>query len=142
MSSRHVFEGRALLDRLQPLISREMASLVSIDAAVAREEHPDYVVMFQSAKMAKQANVEQMVTVLRMQRLFAQEKTGGLRGYLQKGGTMLAKNVSGTTATLIGLRSATHGLLEAYTDAVTEVDGLARRALRKALGRTLVHISC
>jgi hypothetical protein len=139
MSSHQGVEGRSLLDRLQPLISREMASLVSIDAAVAREEHPDYVVMFQSAKMAKQANVEQMVTVLRMQRLFAHESQG-VRGYLEKGRAVLAARVSGTTATLIGMRSAAHELLEAYTEAVTEVDGLARRALRKALGRTLVQM--
>ena len=139
MSSHQGVEGRSLLDRLQPLISREMASLVSIDAAVAREEHPDYVVMFQSAKMAKQANVEQMVTVLRMQRLFAHESQG-VRGYLEKGRAVLAARVSGTTATLIGMRSAAHELLDAYTEAVTEVDGLARRALRKALGRTLVQM--
>jgi predicted molibdopterin-dependent oxidoreductase YjgC len=52
---------------LQPLIALEIASVAAIDAAIARERHPDYVVMFQSTKTGKQANVEQMASLIWMQ---------------------------------------------------------------------------
>src|SRR6185436_1828217 len=52
---------------LEPLITREISGIAAIDVAISHTPAPDYVVMFQSARNGKQANVEQMATLVRMQ---------------------------------------------------------------------------
>ena len=60
--------SRTSLERqLEPLVTREISGIAAIDTAIAHESAPDYVVMFQDAKNGKQANVEQMATLIRMQ---------------------------------------------------------------------------
>jgi hypothetical protein len=55
-----------------------------------------------------------------------------------KAESALTERVAGTTATLRAIRVAELQLLKSYTDAIELAEGLANRALRKALGRTLV----
>ena len=52
----------AFEDLLAPLLTREIAAIAAIDAAIAAEQYPDYVVMYQGTKNGKQANVEQMAS--------------------------------------------------------------------------------
>src|SRR4029453_6991975 len=58
--------GSSLGQQLQPLITREVTGIAAIDTAIAHETAPDYVVMFPDAKNGKQANSEQLATLLRM----------------------------------------------------------------------------
>ena len=130
--------SRISLERqLEPLVKREISGIASLDTAIAHEKAPDYVVMFQGTRSGKQANVEQMATLIRI-RGGTPDERGGLRKALTKTQAYIRARVS-TTATLRGMRDAEIELVTLYTEAVGGVDGLARRALRKALGRALVH---
>jgi len=130
--------SRASLERqLEPLVTREMSGIAAIDAAIAHESAPDYVVMFQDAKNGKQANVEQMVTLIRMAGGTPDER-GGLRKTFAKTQASIAARVS-TTKTLQTMRAAEIELITLYADSVATAEGLAKRALRKALGRALVQ---
>ena len=123
---------------LAPLLVREIAAIAAIDAAIAAERHPDYVVMYQGTKTGKQANVEQMTTLIRRRGGIPPEH-GGVRKYVLKAQSAIAERLAGTTATLQAMRVVELSLLQLYTDTMEQVDGVARHALRKALGRTLVH---
>jgi hypothetical protein len=125
-------------DLLAPLLAREIAGIAAIDAALAAEQSPDYVVMYQGTKAGKQANVEQMATLIR-RRGGVPPEHGGLRKHVLKVQSAITERVAGTTATLHAMRVAEVGLLRMYTESVGQVHGLAKAALRKALGRTLVH---
>ncbi len=129
---------QASLERqLAPLVTREMAGIAAIDTAIAHESAPGYVAMFQDAKSGKQANVEQMATLVRMEGGTPDER-GGLRKVLTKIQAGIASRLS-ATMTLQAMRVSEIELIALYSEAVGQVDGLARRALRKALGRALVH---
>jgi hypothetical protein len=139
MERRETPQAAASIERLlAPLITREMAAIAAIDAAIAAEQYPDYVVMYHGTKMGKQANVEQMATLIRRGG-GVPPSDGGVRKYILKAQSSIAERVGGTTATLRAMRVAELRILTLYTDTLEQVDGLAKDALRKALGRTLVH---
>ena len=130
--------SRASLERqLEPLVTREISGIAAIDAAIAHESAPDYVMMFQDAKNGKQANVEQMATLIRMLGGTPDER-GGLRKTFAKTQASIAARVS-TTKTLQTMRVAEIELITLYAESVATAEGLAKRALRKALGRALVQ---
>jgi hypothetical protein len=130
--------NRTALERqLEPLVTREISGIAAIDTAVAHETAPDYVVMFQDAKDGKQANVEQMATLIRMLGRTPDER-GGVRRTFAKTQASIASRFS-TTKTLQTMRVAEIELITLYAESVARVDGLAKRALRKALGRALVQ---
>jgi hypothetical protein len=136
MKARETVEG--LVERsLAPLITREIAGIAAIDTAMAQESAPDYVVMFQDAKMGKQANVEQMVTLIRMQGGTPDER-GGVRKALTKTQAAISSRVS-RTATLRAMRLAEVELVTLYSEALGRAEGVTKRALRKVLGRAMVH---
>ncbi len=129
---------RASVERqIGSLIKREISGIAAIDTAIAHESAPDYVVMFQDAKSGKQANVEQMVTLVRMQGGTPDER-GGVRKALTRAQAGVASRL-GTTMTLQAMRRAEIELVTLYADAVGRSEGVAKGALRKALGRALVH---
>src|SRR5690349_8109716 len=98
-------ESQTSRDRqLEPLLAREIAGIAAIDSAMAHEAAPDYVVMFQDAKAGKQANVEQMATLVRMLGKTPDE-TGGVRKTLAKTQASIASRLS-TTQTLQAMRTA------------------------------------
>ena len=139
MERRETPQAAASIERLlAPLITREMAAIAAIDAAIAAEQYPDYVVMYHGTKIGKQANVEQMATLIRRGG-GVPPSDGGVRKYILKAQSSIAERVGGTTATLRAMRVAELRILTLYTDTLEQVDGLAKDALRKALGRTLVH---
>jgi hypothetical protein len=127
----------SLRQELGPLITREISSIAAIDAAIAHTSAPDYVVMFQDAKNGKQANVEQMTTLVRMQGHWPDE-TGGIRKALTRTQAAISSRLS-TTMTLRAMRLSEIELVTLYSDALNQADGLVRRALLKALGRAMVH---
>jgi hypothetical protein len=144
--AREVAEATAAANReatplerlLVPLITREIAAIAGIDSAMAAEKRPDYVVMYQGTRTGKQANVEQMATLIRRQGGLPPEH-GGFRKYVLKSQSAIAERVAGTTATLQAMRVDELGILNLYTDTIEQVEGLTRQGLLKALGRTLVH---
>jgi hypothetical protein len=124
--------------RLAPLITREIAAIAAIDAAITAEKYPDYAVMYHATKTGKQANVEQMATLIRRRGRIPPEH-GGFRRYVLTAQSAIAERIVGTTATLQAMRVDELSLLRRYTETIAQVEGLTRDALRKALGRTLVH---
>jgi len=128
----------ALERLLAPLITREIAAIAAIDSAIAVESSPDYVVLYQDTKMGKQANIEQMTTVIR-RRGGVPPEHGGVRKYILKSQSAMVERIAGTTATLHAMRADEITLLRLYTETFDKLEGLPRVAVRKALARTLVH---
>jgi hypothetical protein len=126
-----------LRPQLEPLITLEISGIGAIDAVIGHLPAPDYVVMFHDAKDGKQANVEQMATLVRMHG-GSPDETSGIRKTLAKAQAALASRVS-ITMTLRAMRLAEIELVTQYTEAVSQAEGLVRRSLTKALGRALVH---
>jgi len=120
-----------------PLITHEIAGIAAIETAIANESAPDYVVMFHDAKMGKQANIEQMATLIRMHG-GTPDESGGMRKTFTKTQAVISSRVS-TTVTLRAMRRAEAELVTLYADALEHAEGLAKRALRKTLGRAMVH---
>jgi uncharacterized protein DUF2383 len=129
--------GTSLRQELEPLITREISGIAAIDTAIAHTSAPDYVVMFQDAKNGKQANVEQMATLVRMHG-DSPDESGGLRKTLTRTQAAISSRLS-TTMTLRAMRLSEVELVRLYSDALNESDGLVRRALLKVLGRAMVH---
>ena len=127
----------SLRRELEPLITREISGIAAIDTAIAHTPAPDYVVMFRDARNGKQANVEQMVTLVRMHGDSADE-TGGIRKTLSKTQAAISSRLS-ATMTLRAMRSSEIELVRLYSERLGQSDGLVRRALMKALGRAMVH---
>jgi hypothetical protein len=129
--------GTSLRQQLEPLITREIAGIAAIETAIAHTSAPDYVVMFQDAKNGKQANVEQLTTLMRMQGDWPDE-TGGIRKALTRTQAAISSRLS-TTMTLRAMRLSEIELVTRYSDVLNRSDGLVRRALLKSLGRAMVH---
>ena len=127
----------SLQEELTVVIAREISGIAGIDAAIPHAS-PDYVVMLHDAKMAKQANVEQMAALVRMQGGTPDER-GGVRKTLTRMQAAVASRVN-TTMTLRAMRLAEAELVTLYVEALSDADGLVRRGLRKSLGRALVHV--
>lgn len=129
----------SIIQVLQPLIVQEIIGISALDAAIAGEHSPGYVVLFQEARTEKQANVEQMATVLRMAGTTPDE-TATVREFVARTQSRAAEALGGTAATLKMLRHNAREMFERYGDALTWTrDGLARIALRKARDRTAVQ---
>ena len=129
--------GVSLRQELEPLITREISGIAAIDTAIAHTSAPDYVVMFQGAKNGKQANVEQLATLVRMHG-DSPDETGGVRKMLTRTQAAISSRVS-TTMTLRAMRLSEIELVTLYSKTLDRSDGLVRRALLKALGRAMVH---
>jgi len=129
--------GVSIDQSVAPLMTREIAGIAAIETAIANESAPDYVVMFHDAKMGKQANIEQMATLVRMHGGTPDER-GGMRKAFTKTQAAVSSRVS-TTVTLRAMWLAETELVTLYADALEHADGLAKRALRKTLGRAMVH---
>jgi len=130
---------RALLlgQQLQPLIARELAGIAAIDIAIAHETAPGYIVMFHDAKNGKQANIEQLATVLRVHGGTPDEGASLRKALTTSEATVISR--FSTKVILRSMRRAEIELVTRYTDAVPSAQGLVKRALTKALGRALVQ---
>ena len=96
---------------LATVIARELSGIAAIDAAIPQAS-PDYVVMFHDAKMGKQANVEQMATLVRM-RGGTPDERGGVRRKLTRTQASMVARASTTliSRTKLITSSITHGSL-------------------------------
>ena len=90
-----------------------------------------------ATKLGRQANVQQLATLVRMQG-GAPDERGGVRKVATTMQAGLASRVS-TTITLKTMRLAEIELVTLYAGAVREAEGPTRSALRTSLGRALVH---
>jgi len=129
--------GTSLRQQLEPLINREVSGIAAIDTAIVHTSAPDYVVMFQDAKNGKQANVEQMATLVRIHG-DSPDESGGMRKTLTRTQAAISSRLS-TTMTLRAMRLSEIELVRLYSDALNESEGLVQRALLKVLGRAMVH---
>jgi hypothetical protein len=126
-----------LADRLSPLIHMEIASIGAIEAVGPREEHPGYTILFQDAKQGKQANVEQMNTLLRLAGK-AQVESGGVLGSVLHLQTLALKHTN-LTMLLSAMRIVEETLVARYRDLLPSLDGLARTAMETVFARATRH---
>ena len=126
-----------LADRLSPLIQMEIASIGAIESAGPREANPGYTVLFQDAKQGKQANVEQMNTLLRLVGK-KQVESGGVLGPILHLQT-LALQRTNLTALLAAMRLVEETLVARYRDALPSLDGLARKTMQTVFERASRH---
>ena len=131
---------RELVDAVQlafePMFAREIAGIAAIDTAIPHAT-PDYVVMLHDVKTSKQANVEQLATMVRMHGRTPDER-GGLRKTLTRTQVATTSRVS-VTLTLRAMRTAELELVELYSEAGSRAQGLVRTGLQKARGRAMIH---
>jgi len=125
--------------QLTSLILHEVAGISALEAAIAAEDSPGYVVLFQDAKVDKQANIEQLATLIRMAGSVPSE-SAAFRQLVQKSQARLAEKVGGTAAALRTMRVSAKELLKSYGTAMSSGRGLVRTALEKAHGRTTVQV--
>jgi len=129
----------SLIRLLTPLIREEVSGISAISVVIAAEKNPGYIRLFRDATASKQANVEQMVTLIRMSGGVPEEKTR-VRQFLEKAEVRLAETVGGPQGAIREIRSGSLTLLGAYSRALPAATGLVRSALEKALGRTTIHV--
>ena len=129
--------GEGLRDLLQPLIRSEVATIGAIETVMHHQKEPGYVVLHQATKTGKQANVEQMVTLLRLHGQQPSEQGGPIESIL-KLQSLLLQQVS-TTATLGAMRIVQEDLVAHYRDVHARVDGLAREALTRPFDRAVTQ---
>jgi hypothetical protein len=130
--------GVELYGLLRPLIMDEVAGIAALDTAIAAENRPDYIAMFQDTKTAKQANVEQMATVIRVLGRTPPEEPG-FTGLILKAEVAVTERVGGTAATLRALLAAERRVRDAYSTALDSAVGITKAALIKARGRAIEH---
>ena len=127
-------DAPALDERLGPLIGGELAAIGAITAALPAVQEPGYAVLYHSARMSKQANVEQMLTLLRMAGGAPATKAGVVE-LVQKTQASVTQRVS-ETATLRAFRTSEERLLARYREAHAALRGFQRRAMDRPLARS------
>ena len=139
MSARALFSGdpRRLAERISPLLRLEIASIGAISATTNREKDPAYAYFLREAKTGKQANAEQMNTLLRLAGR-PQVETGGLTEPVLRLQT-LALQKTNTTAMLQAMRLVEEMLVARYLDLTKELDGFELRAMTTVRDRATKH---
>ena len=122
---------------IAPLVKLEIASIGAIMAAAPREEDAGYVMLFHETKTGKQANVEQMNTLLRLTGA-DQVESGGLTEPVLRLQTLALQKAS-TTAMLQAMRLVEETLVARYGAAAHQLDGFEREAMMKVRARATKH---
>jgi hypothetical protein len=122
------------MSNLETLIRLEIASIGAIESAAHHEQHPGYTILFHETKTAKQANVEQMNTLLRMAGSREVESGGLIEPVIRL--QTLALQKASTTAMLQAMSLTEESLVAKYRDTLSTRRGLERRALDKILARS------
>lgn len=130
-------KGSEVAAILTPLVRMEIASIGAIMAASPREHDPGYVMLFHETKTGKQANVEQMNTLLRLTRT-KQVESGGLAEPMLRLQT-LALQKTNTTAMLQAMRMVEEMLVARYRNAVEQLAGFERSAMTTVRDRAVKH---
>ncbi|MDQ3283138.1 MAG: hypothetical protein M3Q69_17190 [Acidobacteriota bacterium] len=139
MSARGGKKSKNLAALLNPLIQREIATIGAIDTAMPREKHPGYVTLLRSAKLGKQASVEQMATMIRVSGGQPVQSGPPIEPML-KLQTALMRRI-GTTPMLRAMRLAQAELVRAYADAFDELEGSMQKGLQKCWNRARKHLT-
>jgi hypothetical protein len=122
---------------LEKLIRLEVASIGAIESAAHHEAHPGYTILLHAAKTGKQANVEQMNTLLRMADRREIEAGGLIEPVIRL--QTLALQKASTTAMLQAMSLVEESLVAQYRETVPAHHGLERRALECILRRSTKH---
>jgi hypothetical protein len=128
--------GKALLD---PLIHRELATIGAIETVAPRESHPGYVILLRSAKMSKQASVEQMSAMIRAAGAQPTESGAPIEAML-KLQSALARRL-GTTPVLRAMRLAEAEIVRAYGEVLDRFDGIHRKGLEACWHRAIKRLT-
>jgi hypothetical protein len=131
------YSAAELEELFNPLIMRELASIAAIDSATPHESHADYVYLYRSAKAGKQANVEQMQSMLRVAGGRPATSAKALAGFLK----MQARTAEmiGTTATLRAMRLAQTELMKRYEETFARVNGIVKKAIESCWHRSIAQ---
>jgi hypothetical protein len=130
-------DAGALVETLSPLIRMEIAGIGAIGSISPREKHPAYTVLFHDARQGKQANVEQMNTLLRLIGK-AEVGTGGMLEPILHLQTLILQRAS-FTVLLSAMRLVEETLVARYRDALPSLDGIAQKTMEHILGRAARH---
>jgi hypothetical protein len=139
MSAHALFSGdpTRLAERISPLLRLEIASIGAISATTNREKDPGYAYFLREAKIGKQANAEQMNTLLRLAGR-PQVESGGLTEPVLRLQT-LALQKTNTTAMLQAMRLVEEMLVARYLELTKELDGFELRAMTTVRDRATKH---
>lgn len=130
---RQPLDAQQMYDALAPLISRELATIGSIDGATPHEREPGYVILLRSAKTAKQANVEQMLSMLRLMGVAQVPEPSPIEPLLKIQSATLVR--LGTTPLLRAMRTAQLALVAMYDDLLGTFDGVVEQGFEKCWRR-------
>ncbi len=120
-----------------PLIKLELASIGAIMASTGHEPHAGYVMFLHEAKTGKQANVEQMNTLLRLTGE-KQVESGGLIEPVLRLQTLALQKTS-TTAMLQAMRLVEETLVARYREAAAKLRGFEHDAMTTVRDRAVKH---
>lgn len=138
-AAREIFSGdpARLAERISPVLRLEIASIGAIMASTNREKDPGYAYLLREAKTGKQANAEQMNTLLRLAGR-PQVEGGGLREPVLRLQTLALQKTS-TTAMLQAMRLVEEMLVARYRDLTKELNGFELRAMTTVRDRAVKH---
>ncbi|MFL5561711.1 MAG: hypothetical protein ACJ79K_09580 [Gemmatimonadaceae bacterium] len=138
-AARALFSGNPadVAERISPLLRLEIASIGAIMAATNREVDPGYAYLLREAKTGKQANAEQMNTLLRLAGQ-KQVESGGLTDPVLRLQT-LALQKTNTTAMLQAMRLVEETLVARYRELTAGLNGFELRAMTVVRDRAVKH---
>jgi hypothetical protein len=138
-ATRALFDGNPadVAERISPLLRLEIASIGAIMATTNREKDSGYAYLFREAKTGKQANAEQMNTLLRLAE-HKQVERGGLSEPVLRLQT-LALQKTNTTAMLQAMALVEETLVARYRDLTKELNGFELRAMSVVRDRAVKH---
>ena len=122
------------MSSLERLVHLEIASIGAIESAAHHEDDPGYTILLHATKTGKQANVEQMNTLLRMTGSSEIESGGLIEPVIRL--QTLALQKANTTAMLQAMSLVEESLVAQYRETVPTLRGLGRRALDYVLRRS------
>lgn len=135
---RQPLTARELRDALMPVVRQEMASIGAIDAAMPREREPGYVMLLRAAKLGKQANVEQMSTMLRMLGVAESPRPAAIEPLLKIQTGAFAR--LGTTPLLRAMRVTESMIAARYEALVGVLEGPLGKGMQKCWRRARKHL--
>ena len=125
------------MSKLETLIQLEIASIGAIESAAHHEADPGYTVLFHATKTGKQANVEQLNTLLRTTGRDEVESGGLIEPVIRL--QTLALQKASTTTMLQAMALVEESLVAKYRETAPEHHLRERRTLDHILRRSTKH---
>jgi hypothetical protein len=127
-----------MVEALKSIISHELASIGAIDAATPHVSEPGYVILLRSAKLGKQANVEQMASMLRVAGEPRVPHPSRLEPLLKLQSNLSARIA--TVALLHSMRLVESAIVAAYEEAMGTLPAKFERGFEKCWRRARKHL--